>query len=54
MDKERSQNPGVTAIIEISNRGHSLTIDSDRKRSPRPASTSSGASYDSKPVEIGR
>lgn len=31
MDKERSQNLGVTAIIEISNRGHSLTTDSDRQ-----------------------
>jgi non-heme chloroperoxidase len=31
MDKQRSQNPGVTAILEIPNRGHSLTIGSDRQ-----------------------
>jgi non-heme chloroperoxidase len=29
MDEQRSQNPSVTAVLEIPNRGHSLTIGSD-------------------------
>ena len=50
--KRQQRNEGVSEIVKIPNRGHSLTIDSGRGKSPTPPCGSSSAS--STPDAAGR
>ena len=42
--KKEKRNKGVTEIVEMTGRGHALTIDSGWRRSPTPPSSSSSGS----------